>query len=68
MSLDYSKLRNLDFDGIDHCDAPDYCDAYICSGDYEDETGTVRELTPSEIDELNDDACYVHEKLWNYLY
>jgi hypothetical protein len=25
-TLDYSKIDNIEFDGIDHSDAPDYCD------------------------------------------
>jgi hypothetical protein len=47
----------------DNDDAPDYCDAYIVAGKIDD-----RELSPSEIEILNDDADYVHEQLQNYIH
>ena len=68
MSLDFSKVTVIEFDGIDHRDAPDYCDAYITIAEYEEEDGTIRELTEDELDELNNDAEFVHDELYNYLY
>ena len=32
MTLDYSKITNIEFKGINHRDYPDYCDAYIATG------------------------------------
>lgn len=54
---------NIDFDGIDHSDAPDYCDAYIIAADY---NGIP--LTEEELDTLNEDSCFVYEALMDYLY
>ncbi len=60
--IDETKVTNIEFDGIDHKDAPDYCDAYIISADYYN-----KELSESEIDTLNEDRGFVHEKLIEYL-
>lgn len=65
--MDYSKIKNIQFDGIDHKDYPDYCDAYITSAEIE-ENGVMRDLTDEEIDELNEDSSFVYEKLMNYLH
>lgn len=62
-SLDYKKIGNIEFDGIDHKDYPDYCDAYIVSAEYDGE-----EMTDKQIELLNDDRDYVYEKLMDYLY
>lgn len=63
MSIDFNKVDNINFDGIDHKDYPDYCDAFIVSADYEG-----REATESELDEINENSDFVHEKLWEHLY
>ena len=61
--MDYSKIDNITFGGIDHKDCPDYCDAYIENADYDG-----RPMTDEEIDELNRDGDFVYEKLMDYLY
>lgn len=62
-NLDYSKITNIEFDGIDHKDYPDYCDAYILSADYDGE-----EMTDEQIEMLNEDRDFVYDALMNYLY
>jgi hypothetical protein len=34
-------LKSVDFDGIDHSDAPDYSDAFIVSADFQDGTPLI---------------------------
>jgi hypothetical protein len=63
VNLDYKLINNIQFDGIAHKDAPDYCDAYIVSAEYDGE-----EMTDEQIELLNDDRKYVYEKLMDYLY
>lgn len=63
MSLDYKKISAIEFDGIDRKDHPDYCDAYISYAEYDG-----REMTDEELDEINDDQEFVHEKLFNHLF
>ena len=61
--MDYKLINNIKFDGIDHKDAPDYCDAYIVSAEYNGE-----DMTEDEIDKINEDRDYVHEMLIKYLH
>lgn len=63
MELDYKKVSNIEFDGIDHSDMPDYCDAYIVSCDYDGEPAS-EEI----IEMLNDDGDFVYEQLMDYLH
>ena len=61
--MDYSKITNIDFEGIDHKDYPDYCDAYISSADYEGEP-----MTEEQLEEINENKDFVYDKLMNHLY
>ena len=61
--LDYTKISNIEFDGIDHRDYPDYCDAYIASADYDGEP-----MTDEQLEEIGEDRDFVYESLMNYLY
>lgn len=58
MKLDYSKIDDIDLDGIDHNDYPDFCDAFICAATY-----NGREMTDEELDVLNDDRDYGYDKV-----
>ncbi len=43
VTIDEKKvdLKSVDFDGIDHSDAPDYSDAFIVSAEFEDGTPLI---------------------------
>ncbi len=60
--MDLTKVSNIEFDGIDHKDYPDYADAYIVSADYD---GV--EMTSDQIDELNENSEFVYDKLMEHL-
>lgn len=62
MTLDYKLIRDIEFDGIDHGDYPDYCDAYIVRAEYNGE-----EMTEDQLTELNGDIDFVYRKLMDYL-
>jgi hypothetical protein len=62
-NLDYSKITNIEFDGIDHSDYPDFCDAHITSAEYD---GV--QMTEEQIEEINEDSDFVYESLMNHLY
>ena len=49
--MDYKKIDNIEIDGIDTKDYPDFCDAYIVSADYD---GVP--MTDEQLDEINDDG------------
>lgn len=61
--LDYAQITDIEVDGIDTRDYPDFCDAYIASATY-----MGRDMTEEELDELNDDSGFVHECVYEHLY
>ena len=61
--MDYKKITNITFDGIDYSDHPDYCDAYIVYADYDGEP-----MTSEMLEELNEDSSFVYDKLMEFLY
>ena len=63
IKLDYSKIDNVEVDGVDYFDYPDFCDAYIASADYDG-----RKMTDEELDLLNDDSDFVYSAVENSLY
>jgi hypothetical protein len=62
MTLDYKLIKDIEFDGINHNDYPDYCDAYIVRAEYNGE-----EMTENQLNELNNDIDFVYGKLMDYL-
>jgi len=58
-------VTDIEFDGIDHHDHPDYCDAFISRAVWED---NCTELDDEELDALNGNRDLVCEKLWNHLF
>ena len=63
IKLDYSQIEDVDVDGIHGWDAPDFCDAYICSATYKG-----RDMTDEELDALNDDRDFVYTAVERKLY
>ena len=61
-TMDYKKIDNIEIDGIDTKDYPDFCDAYIASADYD---GVP--MTDEQLDELNEDGDYVYGHIMDYL-
>ena len=62
MKMNYKKIDNIEIDGIDTKDYPDFCDAYISSADYD---GVP--MTDEQLDELNEDGDYVYGHIMDYL-
>ena len=64
MELELKEIDNIEIDGIDTKDYPDFCDAYITSADYKG-----KEMTEDELDCLNDEyGEFVHEKVFDHLF
>jgi len=61
--IDFTKIDNVEFDGIDHADYPDYCDAHIT---YAELHGLP--LSEKELDYINDDRDLVYDKLMQKLF
>ena len=64
MNLDLSKIEDIEIDGINHNDYPDFCDAFISSATYQN-----RDMTEEELEILDEEyRDFVYEKLMDYLY
>jgi hypothetical protein len=61
--MDYQKIDNIEVDGIDINDYPDFCDAFISSADYDG-----KPMTDKQLDELNKDGGFVYECVQNHLF
>ena len=61
--MEKKLITNVKFEGIDHKDYPDYCDAYIVSADY---NGVP--MNDEQIEELAQDTDLVYDLLIEHLY
>ena len=61
--LNYDLIDNIEVDGIDTNDYPDFCDAFIVSADYDGQP-----MSEAQIDELNEDSSFVHDCVYNQLF
>jgi hypothetical protein len=67
--VDIQKVCDVEIDGIDHRDAPDYCDAYIAAAWLDEGDGKFRPLTDDELDWLNDtQRDFVYEQVNKWIY
>ena len=55
MELDYKLISNVELDGLDQKDYPDFVDAYINSADYNGEP-----MTEEQLNAINEDSDYVY--------
>lgn len=62
-ALDYSKIDDVELDGIQMNDYPDFCDAYIASASYKG-----RDMTDKELERLNQDSDFVYEQVLKRIY
>ncbi len=61
--MNYDLIDNIEIDGIDTNDYPDFCDAFISSADY---NGV--EMTDEQLEALNEDYGFVHDCVYNHLF
>jgi hypothetical protein len=64
MQLNLSQIENMEFEGVDFSDYPDFVDAFLVSADIDG-----RELTEEEIDYLNDEHYdFINERVFNSIF
>lgn len=64
MKLDLRKIDNMEFEGIDFADYPDFVDAFLVAADY-----NGKELTEEQIDYINDEHYdFVNERVFSSLF
>lgn len=61
--MDYTKIDNVEVDGIDYNDYPDFCDAYIVSADYDGS-----EMSEDELELLNEDRDFVYGSVLKHFF
>ena len=62
------EIENIVIDGIDHSDAPDFCDAFITSASIRKFDGEWRKANDNEIDEIMQDTDLFCQKLEEAIY
>ena len=63
--MDVTKIDDIEFDGVDYSDYPDFCDVVVVAATWKD----GRDLTEAEIDQLMDEHDdFVYEKLIKKLF
>jgi hypothetical protein len=64
MQLNLSQIENMEFEGVDFSDYPDFVDAYLISADYDG-----KEMTEEQIDYINDEHYeFVNESVFESLF
>ncbi len=61
--MDYKLIDNIEVDGIDTKDYPDFCDAFIASAYY-----NGKPMTDEQLEEINEDRDFVYECVQNHLF
>ena len=63
MRIDYNLIEDVEVDGIDYADYPDFCDAFIASAIYDG-----KPMSDEMLDELNEDYDFVYESITNHIF
>ena len=61
--IDFTKIDNVELDGIDYRDAPDFSDAYIVSCDIDG-----RPATEEELEIINNNGEFVYDQVEKHIY
>ena len=61
--MNYDLIDNIEIDGIDTNDYPDFCDAFIASANYDGEA-----MSEEQLEALNEDYSFVHDCVYTHLF
>lgn len=62
--MDVRKIEDVEIDGIDYRDYPDFCDAFLASATYQG-----RQLTEKELEDIQDsNPDWFYEQIENAIY
>jgi len=63
--MNLNLITNIEFEGIDSKDSPDFCDAFISYAEYDGE-----EMTEEQLEEINsyEHNDFKYEKLMDFIY
>jgi hypothetical protein len=60
--MDKKKINNIELDGIDYGDYPDFSDAFILSADYDGEP-----MNDEQLEELNEDSDFIYSIIYQLI-
>ena len=64
MQVNLSQIENMEFEGVDFSDYPDFVDAFLVSAEI-----NGRDLTEEEIDYLNDEHYeFINERVFSSIF
>ena len=64
MKIDLSLVDNVEIDGIDYSDYPDFCDAFVSNADYKGEP-----MSDEMVEYINENyPDYVYEQVINKIF
>ena len=64
MQVNLSQIENMEFEGVDFSDYPDFVDAFLVSAEI-----NGRDLTEEEIDYLNDEHYeFINERVFSSMF
>lgn len=63
IELDYSLISDVELEGIDYSDYPDFCDAYIADASYDGEP-----MTNEQLEIINNDSDFVYNCVIKYIF
>mgnify|MGYP005986655429 CR=1 FL=1 len=61
--MNYKLIDNIEVDGVDTEDYPDFCDAYILSADYDG-----KPMTEDQLNEINEDSDFVYDSILKFIF
>jgi hypothetical protein len=61
--MDTTKIDNIKLEDIYYIDAPDFCDAFIASADY---NGVP--MTGKQLNDINEDSDFVYNAVQKFIY
>jgi hypothetical protein len=61
--MNYKLIDNIEVDGVDTKDYPDFCDAYILSADYDG-----KPMNEDQLSEINEDSDFVYDCIVNFIF
>ena len=63
MSIKFNEVMNIELDGVDMTDYPDFCDAFVINADKLDGT-PLSEEELEDLNELDETTAYVCENAY----